>query len=104
MELTKKLGIKDVGKVASILSYFTIIGWLVAYFGFHQKKQKNNFGQLSAKANPSSSYCLYDRYIGVALPFRFNLDFRWYFFIIVLYQAFSICVFCSLDNWSDRCY
>jgi hypothetical protein len=39
MELTKKLGIKDAGKVAGILSYFTIIGWLVAYFGFHQNKK-----------------------------------------------------------------
>ena len=39
MELTEKLGIKDAGKVAGILSYFTIIGWLVAYFGLHQNKK-----------------------------------------------------------------
>jgi hypothetical protein len=39
MELTEKLKIKDAGKVAGILSYFTIIGWLIAYFGFHQNKK-----------------------------------------------------------------
>jgi len=39
MELTEKLGIKDAGKVAGIISYFTIIGWLIAYFGLHQNKK-----------------------------------------------------------------
>jgi uncharacterized membrane protein len=39
MELTEKLGIKDEGKVAGIISYFTIIGWLIAYFGLHQNKK-----------------------------------------------------------------
>jgi uncharacterized membrane protein len=31
------------GKVAGIISYFTIIGWLVAYFAFH-KDNKTDFG------------------------------------------------------------
>jgi hypothetical protein len=39
MELTKKLGIRDTGKTAGILSYFTIIGWLFAYFAFHVNKK-----------------------------------------------------------------
>jgi uncharacterized membrane protein len=29
----------DNGKTASIISYFTIIGWLIAYFGFHQNNK-----------------------------------------------------------------
>jgi hypothetical protein len=39
MELNKKLGVRDAGKVAGIISYFTIIGWLIAYFGFYQNKK-----------------------------------------------------------------
>jgi uncharacterized membrane protein len=27
----------DNGRTAGIISYLTIIGWLIAYFGFHQK-------------------------------------------------------------------
>jgi len=27
------------GKVAGIISYFTIIGWLIAYFAFHQNNR-----------------------------------------------------------------
>ena len=39
MELIKNLGIKDTGKTVGILSYFTIIGWLVAYFAFHREEK-----------------------------------------------------------------
>src|ERR1700679_3029184 len=39
MELNKKLGVRDAGKVAGIISYFTIIGWLIAYFGLYQNKK-----------------------------------------------------------------
>jgi uncharacterized membrane protein len=39
MELIKNLGIKDTGKTAGIISYFTIVGWLFAYFAFHQNKK-----------------------------------------------------------------
>lgn len=34
---------QDNGKTAGIISYFTIIGWLVAYFAFH-KDQKTALG------------------------------------------------------------
>lgn len=44
MDISEKLGIKDAGKVAGIISYFTIIGWLVAYFGLYQ----NNRAALSS--------------------------------------------------------
>ncbi len=30
---------QDNGKNAGIISYFTIIGWLIAYFGFHQNNK-----------------------------------------------------------------
>ena len=39
MEITKKLGIRDTGKTAGIISYFTIVGWLFAYFAFHANKK-----------------------------------------------------------------
>src|SRR5690606_36503086 len=34
---------QDNGKTAGIISYFWIIGWLVAYFAFH-KEQKTELG------------------------------------------------------------
>ena len=30
---------EDTGKTAGIISYFWIVGWLVAYFGFHQNNK-----------------------------------------------------------------
>jgi uncharacterized membrane protein len=39
MELIKNLGIKDTGKAAGIVSYFTIVGWFVAYFAFHRSRR-----------------------------------------------------------------
>ncbi len=30
---------EDNGKTAGIISYFTIVGWLIAYFGFHQNNK-----------------------------------------------------------------
>jgi uncharacterized membrane protein len=30
---------QDTGKTAGIISYFTIVGWLIAYFGFHQSNK-----------------------------------------------------------------
>ena len=33
----------DNGRTVSIISYFTIIGWLIAYFGFH-KNNKTSLG------------------------------------------------------------
>ena len=35
MEPGNNFGTSDNGKTASIISYFTIIGWLIAYFAFH---------------------------------------------------------------------
>jgi len=32
-------GTTDNGKTAGIISYFTIIGWLIAYFGFYQNNK-----------------------------------------------------------------
>jgi len=32
-------GTQDDGKTAGIISYFTIIGWLIAYFAIHQNKK-----------------------------------------------------------------
>src|ERR1700744_5944976 len=31
--------VQDNGKTAGIISYFTIVGWLIAYFGFHQNNK-----------------------------------------------------------------
>ena len=30
---------EETGKTAGIISYFSIIGWLIAYFGFHQNNK-----------------------------------------------------------------
>ena len=35
MEPNNPFANQENGKTASIISYFTIIGWLIAYFGFH---------------------------------------------------------------------
>jgi uncharacterized membrane protein len=35
MEPSNPFASQDNGKIAGILSYFSIIGWLIAYFGFH---------------------------------------------------------------------
>ena len=72
MELTKKLGIKDAGKVASILSYFTIIGWLVAYFGLHQNK-KTTLGSYQLR----QTLLLHIVYMIVILGLPFLLDSIW---------------------------
>ena len=39
MEPTSPFPSGDNGKTASIISYFTIIGWLIAYFGMHQNNK-----------------------------------------------------------------
>jgi uncharacterized membrane protein len=39
MEPVNNFGTQDNGKTAGIISYFTIIGWLIAYFAFHQNNK-----------------------------------------------------------------
>jgi len=39
MEPSSNFGTNDSGKTAGIISYFTIIGWLIAYFAFHQNNK-----------------------------------------------------------------
>jgi uncharacterized membrane protein len=39
MEPTNNPVTQDNGKTAGIISYFTIIGWLIAYFAFHQNNK-----------------------------------------------------------------
>jgi uncharacterized membrane protein len=39
MEPVNNFGTTDNGKTAGIISYFFIIGWLIAYFGFHQNNK-----------------------------------------------------------------
>jgi uncharacterized membrane protein len=39
MEPVNNFGTSDNGKTAGIISYFTIIGWLIAYFAFHQNNK-----------------------------------------------------------------
>jgi len=39
MEPISNYGTSDNGKTAGIISYFTIIGWLIAYFAFHQNSR-----------------------------------------------------------------
>lgn len=39
MEPGNNFGTQDNGKTAGIISYFTIIGWLIAYFAFHQNNK-----------------------------------------------------------------
>jgi hypothetical protein len=38
-DIVKDIGTDDSGKAAGIISYFTLIGWLIAYFGFHHNKK-----------------------------------------------------------------
>ncbi len=35
--IVKNISADNTGKTAGVISYFTIIGWLIAYFGIHQK-------------------------------------------------------------------
>jgi len=39
MEPANNYGTTDNGKTAGIISYFTIIGWLIAYLAFHQNNR-----------------------------------------------------------------
>ncbi|MCR8559419.1 hypothetical protein KXD93_17310 [Mucilaginibacter sp. BJC16-A38] len=39
MEPVNNFGTSDNGKTAGIISYFTIVGWLIAYFAFHQNNR-----------------------------------------------------------------
>jgi uncharacterized membrane protein len=39
MEPINNPATQDDGKTAGIISYFWIIGWLIAYFGFHQNNK-----------------------------------------------------------------
>ncbi len=39
MEPTNPFPNADNGKTAGIISYFTIVGWLIAYFAFHQNNK-----------------------------------------------------------------
>ncbi|ASU32075.1 hypothetical protein [Mucilaginibacter xinganensis] len=39
MEPVNNFGSQDNGKTAGIVSYFTIIGWLIAYFALHQNNK-----------------------------------------------------------------
>ncbi|PWS31343.1 hypothetical protein [Pedobacter paludis] len=43
METNKNITTTDNGKTAGIVSYFTIIGWLIAYFAMH-KDNKTELG------------------------------------------------------------
>lgn len=43
METNKNFTTTDNGKTAGIVSYFTIIGWLIAYFAMH-KENKTELG------------------------------------------------------------
>jgi uncharacterized membrane protein len=38
-DIVHRIGDNSNGKTAAIISYFTIFGWIVAYFGFHQGKK-----------------------------------------------------------------
>jgi len=39
MEPVNDFGTSDNGKTAGIISYFFIVGWLIAYFAFHQNNK-----------------------------------------------------------------
>lgn len=40
-DIVSRIGDNSNGKTAAVISYFTIFGWIVAYFGFHQGKKTN---------------------------------------------------------------
>ncbi|MBC6109811.1 DUF4870 domain-containing protein [Pedobacter fastidiosus] len=48
METNKNITTTDNGKTAGIVSYFTIIGWLIAYFAMH-KDNKTELGSYQLK-------------------------------------------------------
>ncbi len=39
METNNNLATQESGKTAGIVSYFTIVGWLIAYFAMHKDKK-----------------------------------------------------------------
>ncbi|HEY8783912.1 MAG TPA: hypothetical protein VIM16_19950 [Mucilaginibacter sp.] len=72
MELTKNFGIKDTGKAAGIISYFTIIGWLFAYFALHQNN-KTAFGSYQLR----QTLLLHIVFLAVRISIPFILGAFW---------------------------
>jgi hypothetical protein len=58
MENRNLFGIEDEGKTASLLSYFFVLGWSMAYFAFHQYNKNSLSG-----CNLRQTLLLYITYI-----------------------------------------
>jgi len=71
-DIVKDIGNNNTGKAAGIISYFTIIGWLVAYFGYHQHK-KTELGSYQLR----QTLLLNIAYLVVWVCLDFILGFFW---------------------------
>ena len=64
--MENKVTITDNGKTAAIISYFTIIGWLIAYFAMH-KDNKTELG--SYQLRQTLLYAIVSTILGYGLSF-----------------------------------
>jgi uncharacterized membrane protein len=71
-DIVKGIGTNDKGKSVGIICYFTLIGWLIAYFGFHQSR-KTLLGSYQLR----QTLLLNIAYIVVWLCLDFLLGFFW---------------------------
>ena len=87
------------GKVAAILSYISIIGWLVAYFGLHKDKKT----ELSSY-HLRQTLLLYivGFILGLAQRIVFSIIPSW-IYIYNIWHSVSCPVY-IMDYWFDRCY
>ena len=72
METNNNFTTPDNGKTASIISYFTIIGWLIAYFAMH-KDNKTELG--SYQLRQTLLFAIVSTLLGWGLNFIFGILF-----------------------------
>ena len=83
----------DNGKTAGIISYFTIIGWLIAYFAFHQNN-KTSLGSYQLR----QTLLFHIVYVVIRWGLRIFLGviwlstglFSWYYLIKIVDLAFFV--------------
>jgi uncharacterized membrane protein len=78
---------EDSGKTAGIVSYFSIIGWLIAYFGMHQNN-KTSIGSYQLR----QTLLLYIVTVGIWIVYSFVLS-------ALLFSSFGLFWFASLLNF-----
>ena len=71
-DIVKDIGNDNTGKTAGVISYITPIGWLVAYFGIHQK-HRTFLGSYQLR----QTLLFYIAYVVIRYGLSFILDSLW---------------------------